>query len=124
MNHIDLIGRLVADPETRTVSDVSMTTFTLAVQRKYTPKGEEKQADFIKCVAWRRTADFIAKYLYKGRMMGASGSLQTRQYTTRDGDRRTATEVVIDNAYFCDDKRRTEDVEEWEPADDEDGLPF
>lgn len=107
MNHIDLIGRLTADPETRTVSDSTCTTFTLAVQRNYTPKGKEKETDFINCVAWRHTGEFIAKYFYKGRMMGVSGEMHIRQYTTRDGDKRTATEVVVDNAFFCDDKRNT-----------------
>lgn len=124
MNHIDLIGRLTADPETRTVSDSTCTTFTLAVQRKYTPKGQEKVTDFINCVAWRHTGDFIAKYFYKGRMLAVSGELHIRPYTTRDGDKRTATEVAVDNAYFCDD-RRAAAAPEWEPADDDgEELPF
>ena len=120
MNHIDIMGRLVADPETRTVSDAAMTKFTVAVQRDYTPKGEEKQADFIDCVAWRRNAEFIAKYFSKGRMIAVSGSLQIRQYTDREGNKRKTAEVVVDHAYFCGDKQR----EEWAPVDDDEGLPF
>lgn len=121
MNHIDLIGRFVADPEIRTISDVPMATFTLAVDRKYTPKGEEKKADFIKCVAWRHTAEFIGRNFFKGRRVGASGSLQIRPYTDRDGNKREAAEVVVENIYFCDDKRRTE---EWHDVDDDEPLPF
>lgn len=121
MNHIDLIGRLTADPETRTVAESTCTTFTLAVQRRYTPKGQDKQTDFINCVAWRHTGEFIAKYFGKGRMMGVSGELHIRQYTNRDGEKRTATEVAVDNAYFCDDKRRSE---EWHDVDDDEPLPF
>lgn len=124
MNHIDLIGRLTADPETRTVSDSTCTTFTLAVQRNYTPKGKEKETDFIRCVAWRHTADFIAKYFFKGRMMGVSGELHIRQYTTRDGENRTVAEVSVDNVTFCDDKK-ADTTPEWEPADDDgEELPF
>jgi len=124
MNHIDLIGRLTADPETKQVGDATCTTFTLAVQRGYTPKGQEKVTDFINCVAWRHTGDFIAKYFYKGRMLAVSGELHIRQYTTRDGDKRTATEVAVDNAYFCDDRRNEETPSVWEPVTDDEELPF
>ena len=121
MNHIDIIGWLVADPETRTVSDAAMTKFTVAVQRTYTPKGEEKQADFIDCVAWRRNAEFIAKYFSKGRMIAVSGSLQIRQYTDREGNKRKIAEVVVDHAYFCGDKPRDNYAI---VEDDDEGLPF
>ena len=124
MNHIDLIGRLTADPETKQVGDSTCTTFTLAVQRKYTPKGKEKQTDFINCVAWRHTAEFVAQYFYKGRMMGASGELNIRQYTTRDGQKRQAAEVTVENAYFCDDRRNAETPSVWEPVDETEDLPF
>ena len=120
MNHIDIIGRLVADPETRTVSDATMCKFTVAVQRDYTPKGEEKQADFIDCVAWRRNAEFIAKYFTKGRMIAVAGSLQIRQYTDREGNKRKVAEVVVDHAYFCGDKPR----ENYAVVDDDEQLPF
>lgn len=105
MNVCALMGRLTAHPELKTTqSGVSVTSFTLAVDRAYTPKGQERQADFIPCVAWRNTAEFISKYFRKGQRMAVDGSLQTRSYTANDGSKRTVYEVVVDNAYFCESK--------------------
>lgn len=107
MNNVTLMGRLVKDPELkRTGSGVSVTAFTLAVNRAYVKKGEERQADFIDCVAWRGTADFICRNFKKGQMVALSGEIQTRSYETRDGDKRKATEIVVDNVYFCGDGQR------------------
>ena len=108
LNKIFLMGRLVADPEHRqTPSGTSVTTFRIAVDRDFRNKETgEKEADFISVVTWRATADFVAKYFTKGRMIVVDGRLQTRNYTDRDGNKRTATEVVADNVYFGDSSRR------------------
>ena len=76
----------------------------MAVDRRYTPQGQERQTDFINCVAWRQTAEFVAKYFRKGQRIALNGSLQARQYTDKDGNRRTAYEVVVDNVYFAESK--------------------
>ena len=105
MNAICLMGRLTSDPELKTTANgVSVTSFNLAVDRTYTPKDQEKQTDFITCVAWRGTAEFISKYFRKGQRMALQGSLQTRKYTANDGGQRTVYEVVVDNAFFCESK--------------------
>lgn len=105
LNNVSLMGRLTADPELRrTPSGVSVTTFTIAVERTYTPQGQEKQADFIDIVAWRNTAEFACKYFTKGKMMAAQGSIQTRTYEDKEGHKRKAFEVVADNVFFCGDK--------------------
>lgn len=111
MNVIALMGRLTADPELKTTqSGISVTSFSLAVDRSYTPKGEERQTDFINCVAWRGTAEFISKHFCKGQRMAVKGALQTRSYTAKDGSKRTVYEVVVDNAFFCESKNNYGDV--------------
>ena len=107
LNHITLMGRLVADPELRrTGSGVAVATFRIAVDRDFAPKdGGERKADFITCVAWRQTGEFVSKYFTKGRMIVVDGRLEMRDWTDRDGNKRTAAEVVVDNAYFGDSKR-------------------
>ena len=105
MNTICLMGRLTSDPELKTTPNgVSVTSFSMAVDRPYTPKGQEKQTDFINCVAWRNTAEFISKFWHKGQRIAVQGSLQTRKYTANDGGQRTVYEVVVDNAFFCESK--------------------
>lgn len=105
MNSVCLMGRLTADPELKTTQNgVSVSSFSIAVDRSYTPKGQERQADFINCVAWRGTAEFITRYFRKGNRIAVQGSLQSRKFTANDGSTRTAYEVVIDNAYFCESK--------------------
>lgn len=105
MNVICLLGRLTADPEERvTTNGTAVTSFTVAVDRRYTPQGQERKADFINCVAWRQTAEFVAKYFRKGQRIALNGSLQARQFTDKDGNRRTAYEVVVDNVYFAESK--------------------
>ena len=107
LNKIFLQGRLVADPEMRhTPSGVAVTTLRLAVDRDFKDKETgEKKADFINVVAWRNTAEFVSRYFTKGRMAIVEGRLQMRDYTDRDGNKRTAAEVVADNIYFGDSKR-------------------
>ena len=104
MNKVILMGRLARDPELRsTPNGVSVCTFTLAVSRRFKNANGEYDADFINCVAWRQTAEFISKNFAKGRMLGVAGSLQTRSYD-KDGQKRYVTEVSVDEAYFAGDR--------------------
>jgi single-strand DNA-binding protein len=108
LNNVVLMGRITADPELRhTPSDVAVTTFTLAVDRSYVKTGSERQADFIDVVAWRSTADFVCKYFKKGQLIAVQGSIQTRSYQDKDGNRRKAFEVVADNVHFAESKRES-----------------
>ena len=107
LNHITIMGRLTRDPELRrTGSGVAVASFTVAVDRDFSPKdGAEKETDFIDCVAWRQTGEFVSKYFTKGRMAVVSGRLQIRSWTDKDGNKRRTAEVVADNCYFGDNKR-------------------
>lgn len=104
-NLVVLTGRLTADPELKTTqSGISVTSFSIAVDRRYRA-GEEKQTDFINIVAWRQSAEFVAKYFKKGNLIGIEGSIQTRKYTDKNGNDRTAFEVVANNVQFVESKR-------------------
>ncbi len=107
LNHIVIMGRLTRDPELRhTQSGVAVASFRLAVDRDYQGRdGGERQADFIDVVAWRQTGEFVSRYFTKGRMAVVSGRLQTREWTDKENNRRTAYEIVADNVYFGDSKR-------------------
>lgn len=107
LNHITIMGRLTRDPELRrTGSGVAVASFRIAVDRDFAPKdGGERKADFIDCVAWRQTGEFISKYFTKGRMIVVDGRLEMRDWTDKDGNKRTSAEVVVANAYFGDSKR-------------------
>ena len=107
LNHIVIMGRLTRDPELRrTGSGVAVASFSLAVDRDFAPKdGGERETDFIDCVAWQRTGEFVSKYFTKGRMAVVSGRLQIRSWTDKDGNKRRSAEVVADNVYFGDSKR-------------------
>ena len=105
LNSVCLMGRLVADPELRqTPSGVSVCSFRIAVDRTYQPKGQEKQTDFINIVTWRSTAEFVSRYFRKGQLVAVQGSIQTSQYTDRDGNKRTTFDVVADNVFFAEKK--------------------
>lgn len=105
LNHITIMGRLTKDPELRrTGSGVAVASFTLAVDRDFKNNGET-ETDFIDCVAWRQTGEFVSKYFRKGRMAVVSGRLQIRSWTDNDGNKRRAAEVVAENVYFGDSKR-------------------
>lgn len=108
LNHITIMGRLTRDPELRyTQSQTPVASFTLAVDRDYGGRdGGEKQTDFIDCVAWRQTAEFVSKYFQKGSMAVVSGRLQIRDWTDREGGKRRSAEVVVDNIYFGESRRR------------------
>ena len=110
LNHITIMGRLVRDPELRrTGSGVAVTSFTVAVDRDF-GKNEngERETDFIDCVAWRQTGEFVSKYFTKGSMIVVSGRLQIRGWTDKDGNKRRTAEVVADNVYFGEGKRNSE----------------
>ena len=117
LNHITIMGRLTADPELRqTPNGTSCASFTLAVDRDYKPEGGEREADFIPCVAWRGTADFVSKYFSKGRMAVVSGRLQVRKWQNKEGENRYTTEVVADNVYFGDSKKEESSGGNYAPA--------
>ena len=106
-NLVVLTGRLTADPELKTTANgIPVTTFSIAVNRNYR-SGAESQADFINIVAWRQTAEFVTKYFKKGNLIGIEGSIQTRRYQDKNGNNRTAFEVVANNVQFVESKRDT-----------------
>ncbi len=131
INSVVLMGRLTAAPELKkTQSGLSVTTFSIAVDRNY--RREERQTDFINIVAWRQTAEFICNYFKKGQMIAVEGSIQTRNYEDRNGNKRTAFEVVANNVSFCGEKRDSGSAADNEPAaysdftefSGDDDLPF
>ena len=101
------MGRLTAHPELKaTQSGVSVTSFTVAVERAYRKDSENKITDFIECVAWRNTAEFISRYFNKGSMIAVEGSIQTENYTDKDGNNRKFVKVLVEKASFCGDKKK------------------
>lgn len=140
LNHITIMGRLTRDPELRrTGSGVAVTSFTIAVDRDFSGQDGVKETDFIDCVAWRSTGEFVSKYFSKGRMAVVSGRLQLRSWTDKDGNKRRTAEVVADNVYFGDSKSDSDSnrtttayaspesapVSDYEQITDEDAqLPF
>ncbi len=105
MNQISLMGRLTHDPELRrTGSGVAATSFALAVDRDYLKDGE-RETDFIDCVAWRQTAEFVAKYFSKGQLCGVVGRLQFRNWTDKDGNKRRSAEVIVERIYFAGENK-------------------
>ncbi|MBR0412659.1 MAG: single-stranded DNA-binding protein [Eubacterium sp.] len=108
INTVALMGRLTYEPELKTTtSGVSVIRFQIACDRNYQRSGSERQADFIDCVAWRQTAEFISRYFHKGSMIAVDGSIQTSNYTDKNGENRKSVEVVINNASFCGSKAET-----------------
>lgn len=106
LNHISIMGHLCGDPQLRrTGNGVPVATFTIACDRDFGSKGQEKETDFIKVVAWRSTAEFVSKYFSKGSMAVASGRLQIRSWTDKEGNKRKTAEVVAENVYFGDSKK-------------------
>ena len=105
LNNAVIMGRLVADPELRTTgSGISVSSFTVAVDRRFNRQGEDRQADFIDIIAWRQTAEFVCKYFRKGSMIAVQGYIQTRTYEDKTGAKRKAVEIVADNVSFCGSK--------------------
>ncbi|MBQ7858476.1 MAG: single-stranded DNA-binding protein [Oscillospiraceae bacterium] len=110
LNHITIMGRLTRDPELRrTGSGIAVASFTVAVDRDFGGRdGGERETDFIDCVAWRQTGEFVSKYFTKGSMIVVSGRLQIRNWNDKDGNKRRSAEVVADNVYFGESKRGSE----------------
>lgn len=103
LNHVNLMGRLTRDPELRyTQANTPVASFTLAVERDLKNASGEYVTDFIDCVAWSHTGEFVSKHFFKGNMMAVSGRLQIRDWTDRDNNKRRSAEVVVDNVYFCE----------------------
>lgn len=120
INNVTLMGRMVATPELRqTTTGKDVTSFTLAVDRNT----KEKQADFPNCVAWGYTAEFISKYFQKGSMIAITGSIQTRNYEDKNGNKRTATEILVNQASFCG-KSENNTQSDFEEIADDDDCPF
>lgn len=136
LNHITIMGRMTKDPELRrTGSGVAVTSFTLAVDRDIANKETgERETDFIECVAWRGTGEFVDKHFHKGSMAVVSGRLQIRGWTDKEGNKRRTAEVVADNVYFGDSKKDATDnnvghntapTQDFQQIDSPDGqLPF
>ena len=118
LNHIPIMGRLTRDPELRrTGSGIAVASFSLAVDRDFPNKETgEKETDFIDCVAWRQTGEFVSKYFTKGRMAVVSGRLQVRKWKNDQGENRYSTEVVAENVYFGDSKRDGDSANSYRPA--------
>lgn len=109
LNHITIMGRLVREPELRrTGSGVAVASFTVAVDRDYGSGGQEKETDFIDCVAWRGTAEFVQKNFGKGDMIVVDGRLQIRQWEDKDGNKRRTAEVVAESCYFGESRKKQE----------------
>ena len=123
-NLVVLTGRLTATPELKTTPNgVSVCSFTIAVDRRY-KQGEERQADFINIVTWRSQAEFVSKHFIKGNMIGIEGAIQTRKYQDKDGNNRTAFEVVANNVQFVEPKRPQDNGEDNSlSAPENDPLP-
>lgn len=145
INTVALMGRLTYEPELKyTQSGIAVIRFQIAVDRNYQKQGEERQADFIDCQAWRQTAEFISRYFHKGSMIAVEGSIQTQNYTDKNGNQRKSVDVVANNVSFCGSKAESGgsqgDYEQPRPTmatdinpgyddfeeiiDDDDDLPF
>ena len=137
LNHITAAGRLTKDPELRrTQNGVAVASFTIACDRDIKDASGNKQTDFIDCVAWRNTAEFVDKYLTRGRMVIVSGRLQMRDWTDKNGNKRRNAEILAESVYFGDSKREVENTEKNETKEaaqtvdfdqveiDDDDLPF
>lgn len=128
MNTVSIMGRLVRDPELKQSNNgISVTRFTIAVDRKYQQQGSLRKADFIDCVAWRRTAEFITTYFVKGQMIAIEGELQTDTYTDKDDNKRESTKVSVNHVSFCGDRRQAPasyDTMGHDEVGDIDDLPF
>lgn len=130
MNKVILMGRLTKDPETRytQTTNTQVTSFTLAVNRRFVKDGEERQADFINIVAWNKTAEFVSKYLKKGQQVGVIGRIQTRNWEDEQEQKHYVTEVIAEEVYFADTKKEEStsapiEKNQFETTDDDD-LPF
>ena len=121
LNTVTLMGRLTAEPELRhTANATPVASFTLAVERDFKGNDGQKQTDFINCVAWRSTAEFVSKYFSKGSMAVVSGRLQIRSYQDREGNNRTVAEVLAENVYFGESRRSNDSRDSHDSHDSHD----
>ena len=128
MNKVILMGRLTKEPEVRytQVTNTMVTSFTLAVNRRFVKQGEERQADFINIVAWNKTAEFVSKYFSKGQQVGVIGRIQTRNYDDEQGVKHYITEVIAEEVYFAGEKKekaQNDSTDDFEITNSDD-LPF
>ena len=115
MNHVSLVGRLTADPQIKqTSAGIAQATFTVAVDKKYN-KDKEREADFIRCKAWRGTAEFISKYFFKGQKIGILGRIETGSYTDKDGKKVYTTEVIAEDVEFVERRQESYTGADSEP---------
>lgn len=132
LNHVAVMGRLTADPELRhTTGGIAVASFRVAVDRDFKDKETgQRGVDFFPVVAWRQTAEFVSRYLGKGRLVAVSGRLQIREYTDRDGNKRSITEIVAENVYFADSRPEKSDGGQasadgfFADLGDEEEIPF
>lgn len=136
LNVVVLMGRLVADPELRTTDGgINVTRFRVACERSFARQGEQRQADFLDVVAWRQTADFVCKYFQKGSLIAVQGRIQTRQYRDKNGNNRTAVEIMADQVSFTGEKSKSapnvsyhlqsaSGSDDFREIDDSDDIPF
>lgn len=125
INRVVLMGRLVADPELKTTNTgISVTSFRIAVDRSYVKAGEERKADFLDVVAWRQTAEFVCRNFSKGALIAVDGQLQSRNYETKDGQKRTAVEVVADNVSFTGERRSDSPARDYDPNEGNQDIAY
>ena len=121
LNRITIMGRLTREPELRrTQNDTAVCNFSLAVERDYKDEAGERGTDFIDCIAWRQTAEFVSKYFTKGRMAVVGVRLQVRDWKDKDGNKRRSTEVIAENVYFGDNRKKDADEEAEEEGSEAD----
>ena len=132
INRVVLMGRIATEIELKkTPNGTSVAQFSVAVERSYAKQGEEKQTDFIICVAWQKTAEFISKFFGKGRMIALEGNLRTRNYEDKNGSKHYITEVYVDNVSFTGEAKQDSkanntsvDIDDFDEVLSEDGVPF
>lgn len=136
MNRVNLIGRLTKDPEVRTTpAGLTVATYTLAVDRPVKKEGEERNADFIRCTSFGKTAEFCERYLFKGTKIGVDGRIQTGSYTDKDGKTVYTTDVIVESHTFCESRGNRQQAEATQTESsgefvsvpdsvDDEGLPF
>lgn len=124
MNKTILMGRLTKDPELKYTStnNIANCNFTLAVNRKFQKQGEDRKADFISCVAWQKTAEFIIKYFQKGSQIAIVGRIETRTWDDTEGKKHYVTEVVVEDTYFTESKKSGGETSKPQSSDSTDGV--